>query len=315
MELLGERAENQKFYTKRSYYLTEMKEKEEKEKEPWILSWRPNCLRMEIDGAMIPIATPWDALTLLYTINIGEPPMQTLFDYQMEWLYRHLKQLAKWIMILEPMHMKIQPWPTSVASRKQEFQKTNSKVSTGSRFRESPSLSSGQSWEFGKESRALAVRELCQSEYMVPSSIPDTRATNQNFCNNDRNTKNETMLQELQNGDGMQNTNDLVSLIRLLKDKEQYREETNKDVFTKGEIYLFTETYGITDFKLVFACDDSVFWLEDHGIIYFWSRIDDSMIRGGRNLKEALTNYLFNQKNLCYVDEITRELIPIDAYD
>ncbi|CAB5332394.1 unnamed protein product [Rhizophagus irregularis] len=102
------------------------------------------------------------------------------------------------------------------------------------------------------------------------------------------------MLQELQNGDGMQNTNVLASLIRLLKDKEQYREETNKDVFTKGEIYLFTETYGITDFKLVFACDDSVFWLEDHGIIYFWSRIDDSMIHRGRNLKEALTNYLFN---------------------
>ncbi|UZO07762.1 uncharacterized protein OCT59_028037 [Rhizophagus irregularis] len=49
----------------------------------------------------------------------------------------------------------------SVASRKQEFQKTNSKVSTGSRFRESPSLSSGQSWEFGKESKALAVRKLC----------------------------------------------------------------------------------------------------------------------------------------------------------
>ncbi|CAB4445785.1 unnamed protein product [Rhizophagus irregularis] len=179
----------------------------------------------------------------------------------------------------------------NIANKKQEFQKTNSKVSTGSRFRELPSLSSGQLWEF------------------------DTRITNQNFCNNDKNIKNETILQELQNGDGMQNTNDLASLIRLLKDKEQYREETNKDVFTKGEIYLFTETYGITDFKLMFACDDSIFWLEDHGIIYFWSRIDDSMIRGGRNLKEALTNYLFNQKNLCYVDEITRELIPINAYD
>ncbi|CAB4445834.1 unnamed protein product [Rhizophagus irregularis] len=203
----------------------------------------------------------------------------------------------------------------NIANKKQEFQKTNSKVSTGSRFRELPSLSSGQLWEFGKESRVLAVQELRQSKYIVPSSDTDTRITNQNFCNNDKNIKNETILQELQNGDGMQNTNDLASLIRLLKDKEQYREETNKDVFTKGEIYLFTETYGITDFKLMFACDDSIFWLEDHGIIYFWSRIDDSMIRGGRNLKEALTNYLFNQKNLCYVDEITRELIPINAYD
>lgn len=205
----------------------------------------------------------------------------------------------------------------SVTNRKQEFefQKTNSKVLTESQFKESPSLSSGQSWEFGKESRALAVQELHQNKYIVPSSVTNTRITNQNFCNNDRNTKNETILQELQNGNGIQNTNNLASLIRLLKDKEQYREETNKDVFTKGEIYLFIETYSITDFKLVFACDDSVFWLEDHGIIYFWSRIDDSMIRGGRNLKEALTNYLFNQENLCYVDEITRELIPINAYD
>ena len=74
--------------------------------------------------------------------------------------------------------------------------------------------------------------------------------------------------------------------------------------------------YGITDFHLVLACGDSVFWLEDHdGVIYFWSRIDDSMIRGGGNLKEALTNYLFNQENLRYVDEITRELVPINAYD
>ncbi|CAB5394359.1 unnamed protein product [Rhizophagus irregularis] len=126
------------------------------------------------------------------------------------------------------------------------------------------------------------------------------------------------MLRELPNDDGMQNmrnTNDLASLIKLLKDKEPYREETNKDVFTKSEIYRFPKTYGITDFRLVFACGDSVFWLEDHGVIYFWSRIDDSMIRGGGNLEEALKNYLFNQEKLCYVDEITRELVPINAYD
>jgi len=61
---------------------------------------------------------------------------------------------------------------------------------------------------------------------------------------------------------------------------------------------------------------DSVFWLEDHnGVVYFWSRIDDSMIRGGDNLKEALTNYLFYQEKLYYVDEITCELVPINAYD
>ncbi|GBC03862.1 hypothetical protein RclHR1_05370007 [Rhizophagus clarus] len=58
---------------------------------------------------------------------------------------------------------------------------------------------------------------------------------------------------------------------------------------------------------------NSVFWLEDHdGVIYFWSRIDDSMIRGGDNLKEALANYLFHHD---YVAEITCKLVPINAYD
>jgi hypothetical protein len=114
--------------------------------------------------------------------------------------------------------------------------------------------------------------------------------------------RNEIMLRELPNDREIQNTHDLASLIKLLKDKERYRDETNKDVLAE-DIQLFAETYGITDFLLVFACGDSVFWLEEHGVIYFWSRIDDSMIRGGENLKEALTNYLFNQKNLCYVDE------------
>ena len=39
------------------------------------------------------------------------------------------------------------------------------------------------------------------------------------------------------------------------------------------------------------------------------------MIRGGDNLKEALTNYLYHQENLYYVDKITRKLVPINAYD
>ena len=66
--------------------------------------------------------------------------------------------------------------------------------------------------------------------------------------------------------------------------------------------------YGITDFYLMFVTyDASVFWLEDpDGIIYFWSQ---------DNLKEALTNYLFHQENLFYVDEITHKLVPMNAYD
>ncbi|RIA86911.1 hypothetical protein C1645_878377 [Glomus cerebriforme] len=217
---------------------------------------------MEIDGAMIPIATPWDALALFYTINI-------VGEVNNDFRANAHKDTTMADSIKCGVEIKRQgnheDLVQSVDNREQEYQKTNNKVLNGSRFRESSSLFSGQLWEFGKESNALAVQ---------------------------KNIRNEIMLRELPNDDGMQNmqnTHDLASLIRLLKDKEPYRDETNKDVLTKED--------------------------HDHGIIYFWSRINDSMIRRGENLKEALTNYLFNQENLCYVDEITRELVPINAYD
>jgi hypothetical protein len=114
-----------------------------------------------------------------------------------------------------------------------------------------------------------------------------------------------------------QHTQDLPLLLELLNDKYPYRKDANKNILEDREIRLFNKLYGITDFRLMFVTyDDSVFWLEGpDGVIYLWSRIDDSMIRGGGNLKEALTNYLFNRENLCYVDEFTRELVPINAYD
>ncbi|CAG8666055.1 10901_t:CDS:1, partial [Funneliformis caledonium] len=204
----------------------------------------------------------------------------------------------------------------SVTNRKQECQKTNNKFTTASRFTEPSTLSSGCEWGIGSESRAMAVRKLCRNEYIVPSSITEMRATNQNSCNRNNDTRNETTLLELPKDHGEQHTQDLPLLLKLLKDKLPYRDETNKNVLNDFEIRIFDEIYGITDFCLVFACEDSVFWLKDYDeAIYFWSRIDDSMIRGGSNLKEALTNYLFRQENLCYVDEITRELVPINAYD
>ncbi|CAB4436691.1 unnamed protein product [Rhizophagus irregularis] len=186
---------------------------------------------------------------------------------------------------------------------------------SGSQFRESSSLSSECEWEFEKESGALAVRELCQDVHIVPSSITETQATNQNTCNNDNNTRNATNLHELPHDHELQQ--DLTSLLKLLNNKYPYRIETNKNVLNNVEIRLFAGMYGITDFHLILVtCDSSVFWLEDpDGIIYFWSRIDDSMIRGGNNLRDALTNYLFHQENLYYVDEITHELVPINAYD
>ncbi|RGB30360.1 hypothetical protein C1646_671765 [Rhizophagus diaphanus] len=195
----------------------------------------------------------------------------------------------------------------SVADKKQECQKTVNKATSRSRFRKSSSLSSGHEWEFEKESGALAVQKLCQDVHIVPSSITETQA--------DNNTRNATNLQELSYDHETQQ--DLTSLLKLLNNKYPYRVETNKNVLTNVEIRLFAGMYGITDFHLLFVtCDASVFWLEDpDGVIYFWSRIDDSMIRGGDNLQDALTNYLFQQENLNYVEEITRELVPINAYD
>ncbi|RIA80303.1 hypothetical protein C1645_838940 [Glomus cerebriforme] len=205
----------------------------------------------------------------------------------------------------------------NVANRRQAYQKTIHSDTTGNRFSELSYLSLEHEWEIGKESRALlAVRQLCRNNHMVPSSITETRATNQNLCNTDIYTRSETALQELRDECETQHTQDLPSLLKLLNNEYPYRNETNKNVLTDREIRLFAKMYGITDFRLMFVTyDNSVFWLEDPNGIYFWSRIDDSMIRGGGNLTEALTNYLFHDENLCYVDEYTCKLVPINAYD
>ncbi|CAB4403965.1 unnamed protein product [Rhizophagus irregularis] len=206
----------------------EIKEKKEKEKEEehWILSWRPEFLRMEIDGAMIPVATPWDGMAV--------STFKTVSEVDNDFRANAHEDTTMADSIKCGVEIKRQGnhdgLVRSIGNRKQGCQKSNNKVSGESRIRESSSLSSGRSWEF-----------------------------------------------ELQNDHETQNTHDLASLIRLLKDKEPYRDETNKDVLFDYEIQFFAETYGITDFLLVFACGD-------------W-------------------------ENLCYVDEITRKLVPINAYD
>ncbi|RGB35290.1 hypothetical protein C1646_759546 [Rhizophagus diaphanus] len=74
--------------------------------------------------------------------------------------------------------------------------------------------------------------------------------------------------------------------------------------------------YRITDYRIVLACNNYCFWLEvPDGDIYLWSHMVGSMVRGGANMEEALTNYLFNRENLRYVVEYSLELIPLDAYE
>jgi hypothetical protein len=136
------------------------------------------------------------------------------------------------------------------------------------------------------------------------------------LCNEYIYTNGETALQELSNEHEQKHTQDLLTLLELLNNKYPYRFELDKKVLNDREIRLFAKMYGITDFSLILETYDAlVFWLKIPDGIYFWSRIDDSMIRGGGNLEEAITNYLFHHENLCYVDEYTRKLVPVNVYE
>ncbi|RIA89096.1 hypothetical protein C1645_738905 [Glomus cerebriforme] len=198
-----------------------------------------------------------------------------------------------------------------VANRRQENQKTINKLSTESRLTDPSSLSSGREWEFEKESRVMVIRKLCGDDHIVPSSIMETGTTNQNLYDKDSISRNDATLRELPPN----HTLDVASLLELLKNKYSYHEATNNDILTDHEIRLLDGMYRITDYHIVLACYNYCYWLEVNGAIYLWSRLDDSLVRGGDNMKEALTNYLFNRENLRYVDENSLELIPLDAYD
>jgi hypothetical protein len=158
----------------------------------------------------------------------------------------------------------------------------------------------------------MVIRKLCGDDHIVPSSIIETGTTNQNLYDKDSNSRNDATLRELPPN----HTLDVTSLLELLKNKYSYHEATNNDILTDHEIRLLDGIYRITDYHIVLACYNYCYWLEvPDGVIYLWSRLDDSMVRGGDNMKEALTNYLFHRENLRYVDENSLELIPLDAYD
>jgi hypothetical protein len=199
-----------------------------------------------------------------------------------------------------------------VANRRQECQKTINKVLTESQLTDPSSLSSGRKWEFDKESNVLAIQKLCKDDHIVSSSIMETETTNQNLCDTDSISRNDATLRKLPPN----HTLDVASLLKLLKNNYSYHEATNNDILTDYENRLLNVVYRITDYHIVLACSNYCFWLEvPNGIIYLWSRIDDSIVRGGDNMKEALTNYLFNRENLHYVVENSLELIPLDVYD
>jgi hypothetical protein len=79
------------------------------------------------------------------------------------------------------------------------------------------------------------------------------------------------------------------------------------------EIDKFSKKYAIIGAYPVLSYNDLVFWIKDHdGVVYIWSRMENSIMLVGHNMKDALMNYLFHQENLRYVNEHTCELVPLD---
>jgi len=112
--------------------------------------------------------------------------------------------------------------------------------------------------------------------------------------------------------DGTQCEEDLLMLLNLLKNKYLFHDEMNKNILYDHEIHRFAELYNITNFCSVLACYDLIFWLKDlNSTIYMWSHTDKLMILRGHNMKETLINFLFHQKNLCYIEKYTHELMSV----
>lgn len=200
-------------------------------------------------------------------------------------------------------------------NRGQKCEERFNTVATGGRLKAQSSLPTGREEEIDSKSRTLAIQELCGDQRMVTSNILQSRSTNQFPFNQDSNTSNDTTLQKLQVDYTEFSEDHLVNLLNLLKDYS-FHDETNINVLSDREINKFSKVYGITDVHPILSYDDFVFWLEDNnGIIYIWSQMENSIILGGHDLREALMNFLFYQENLRYIDEYTHKLVPLDVTD
>jgi hypothetical protein len=202
----------------------------------------------------------------------------------------------------------------SIVDRFPENQTKVIEFTTGFRLREPAYASTGHEWESVDTNGTLGLRQLCQNQ-CVASVIPvEARPSNKDAYNFNSNTTNNVAMQESLSADNKaQYEKDLPTLLKLLKDKYPFHDETNKNILYDDEIKRFAKLFCITNFCPVLSCcDDLIFWLKDpDGVIYIWSRTDDMMIRVGCDMKEALANFLFHQENLCYVDDYTLELIPV----
>ncbi|CAG8514630.1 5215_t:CDS:2 [Funneliformis caledonium] len=204
------------------------------------------------------------------SINIAQPPKSLRFlDQQIEWLFQHLKQLAKWILILEA-EPGSQDLVRDNTDRDQANQKRFNGDATGVRHEIQSSLSPRQEYEF------------------------DSKIKNGG-----------------NSGTAQRRTRGLPR--RTSKRDHFFHDETNNNVLSDNEIDYFSKNYGITGAYPVLSYDDLLFWIKDHdGVVYLWSRMENSIMLVGHDMKDALMNYLFHQENLRYVNEYTHELITLD---
>ncbi|RIA85188.1 hypothetical protein C1645_831148 [Glomus cerebriforme] len=124
------------------------------------------------------------------------------------------------------------------------------------------------------------------------------------------NTTNNVIMQELSANNKAQYEKDPPTLLKLLKNKYPFYDETNKNILYDYEIKRFATLYCITNFCLVLSCYDLIFWLKDSdGVIYIWSRTDGMMIRGGlKKAKEEANKWYEENKNTAIKYVITDEL-------
>src|SRR3989337_2526112 len=63
-------------------------------------------MTIQMNGGCYVIASVWDALCVIYAMNLGKVKLRQIipkkpFNYE-EYLIGHLKQIARWILILKP---------------------------------------------------------------------------------------------------------------------------------------------------------------------------------------------------------------------
>ncbi|UZO15683.1 uncharacterized protein OCT59_007100 [Rhizophagus irregularis] len=165
----------------------------------------------------------------------------------------------------------------------------------------------GRGQESDDETDTLGFLQLCRNQHVLLPITMEGRPSNYDENNSYEFTRKNGSMRQLSDDNVSQYEKDLLRLLSVLKSKYPFRVERNKDVLYDDEIERFTALYGITNVYPVLLYHNSIFWLQNPDGVYLWSRIDDRMIHGGGNMKEALTNFLFQQENLCYIDEDTHE--------